>query len=473
MAFSLTRLLNRLGAAITPKISNDIPNGGLSMAQFADMFSFPTWSGADVTPESASRAIPVQACIALISGGITSMPLRIVSREIVDGAWLQTPADNHPYWWLFNESPDGEISASQFWDRIVKHKLLFGEAFARMIRSSGGRGIDIQQIIFEPNRNVQTMRQWDPIARRAKIVGYQIRRDGRTFGVLPEDMLHFRDSQALTPTDSISVPADGTSIAPKPTSSILDATRQAIGVCLTIEEYCGRFFSNGGMPKIVLKYPVGQKLDKIQIDALSDQFQARYGSASAGGKPLIINNGGDAMKLSFTSEEAQLLEARKFQVIDIARGFGVPPFMIGETEKTSAWGTGIESMSQGFIRYSLARHITELQQESTRKCFGIARYCTDFDEEALSRGDMSALGIWFRAAAGGAQGPGWMSVNEIRRRMNLAAVPGGDELYNPTGGEPDADDTQATPGADGGKPGQAKTARNIERRWARGDRLSV
>lgn len=454
MAFSFTGMLNRFGSAITPKISNDIPNGGLDMGQFSEMFHLPTWSGASVTPESAARAIPVQACMALISGGITSMPLRIVSRQIVDGSWLQSPADDHPYWWLFNESPDGEISSTQFWDRIVKNKLLQAESFGRIIRSSGGRGADVQQVIFEQNRDVQTLRQWDPVSRRAKIVGYKVYRDGRVFGVLPEDMLHFRDSQALNPTGSISVPSDGVSVAPRPVSAILDATRQAIGVCLTIEEYCGRFFSNGGMPKIVLKYPIGQKLTDPQIDKIREQFQSRYGGAANGGLPLIINNGGAAEKLSFTSEEAQLLEARKFQVIDIARGFNVPPFMIGETEKTSSWGSGIESMSQGFIRYTLARHITEIEQETTRKLFGTARYCTDFDEEALARGDMAALGVWFRAAVGGAQGPGWLTTNEIRRILNRPATEGGDELYippaKPTAANSD-DETKPATGADKGK----------------------
>jgi phage portal protein BeeE len=435
---------------------------GLSMGQFAEMFAFPTWSGADVTPESASRAIPVQACCALISGGITSMPLRIVSRQIVDGAWLQTPADDHPYWWLFNESPDGELSATQFWDRIVRHKLLYAESFGRMVRANGGRGVDIQQVIFEPNRNVQTLRQWDPVTRRAKIAGYKVLRDGRLFGVLPEDMLHFKDSQSFNLSlggGNQSFIADGAvSIAPRPVSAILESTRQAIGVCLTIEEYCGRVFSNGGAPKIVLKNPTGVKLDEKQKDLLREQFQAKYGGASNAGLPLILNNGMGAEKLSFTSEELQLLEARKFQVIDIARGFSVPPFMIGETEKTSSWGNGVESMGQGFVRYTLARHISEIEQETTRKLFGTARYCTDFDEEALARGDMAALGTWFRAAVGGAQGPGWMVPNEIRRRLNMPAVAGGDELYVPPTPGNSNDESQSTADAGKGKQGQAKAA---------------
>lgn len=438
------------------EVKNDIT--GLTMDQFAAMFAMPSWSGQDVTPESASRAIPVQACCSLISGGITAMPLRIVSRTLVDGSWLQTPADDHPYWWLFNESPDGEISAAQFWRRVVTHKLLFGESFARMNRSAGGRGIDVREIIFVPNRQVQTMRSWNPVTRRAEIVGYKITANGRIFGVMPEDMLHFKDNQALLSISQQSIMGDGVSIAQPPLSAVLDSTRQAIGIVLAIEEYCGRFFSNGGMPKIVLKYPAGVKLDDKQINALRDSWVAKYGGAQNAGLPLVLNNGGDATKLSFTSEEAQLLEARKFQVIDIARGFGVPPFMIGETEKTSAWGSGIESMSQGFIRYALATHIAEIEQESTRKLFNTARYCTDFDEEALARGDMKSLGEWFRQALGGAQGPGFMRVNEVRRRMNLPAVAGGDEIYNPLPGATNGTQSTSSSGTDSGEPGSAEAA---------------
>lgn len=438
------------------EVKNDIT--GLTMDQFASMFSMPTWTGSDVTPESASRAIPVQACCALISGGITAMPLRIVSRTLIDGSWLQTPADDHPYWWLFNESPDGEISAAQFWRRVLTHKLLFGESFARMNRTAGGRGIDVREVIFMPNRQVQTLRQWNAATRRAEIVGYKITANGRIFGVLPEDMLHFKDSQALLSISQQSMMGDGVSIAQPPLSAVLDSTRQAIGIVIAIEEYCGRFFSNGGMPKTILKYPAGVKLDDKQLTSLRESWVQRYGGASNAALPLILQNGGDATKLTFTAEEMQMLEARKFQVIDIARGFGVPPFMIGETEKTSAWGSGIEQMSQAFIRYTLSPHIAEIEQETTRKLFGTARYCTDFDEEALARGDMKSLGEWFRQALGGAQGPGFMRINEVRRRMNLPAVAGGDEIYNPLPGATNGTQSTSPSGANSGEPGSAEAA---------------
>lgn len=427
--FGIDRLFSRRSKT-APAIRNDIAFG---FDQLSAMFSSPTWSGTEVSPETAARAIPVQACCALISGGITSMPLRIVSRQAVDGEWLQTSADDHPYWWLFNESPDGEITAAQFWRRIVTHKLLYGESFARLVRGAAGRSIDITEVIFVPNRNVRTLRRWDPIKRRAAVVGYQVTTNGYTYGVLPDDMLHFRGAQTMDSIAQQNMTGDIVQLSPPSQSAVLESTRQAIGIVLAIEEYCGRFFSNGGMPRTVLKYPAGVKLDEKQINTLRDAWVRLYGGAQNAALPMVLQNGGDATKLSFTAEEAQMLEARKFQVIDIARGFGVPPFMIGEAEKTSSWGSGVESMSQGFIRYTLSPHITEIEQEINRKLYKIARYCVDFDEESLARGDMKALGDWFRQAVGGAQGPGFMTVNEVRRRLNLKPSDGGDELYDPTG----------------------------------------
>lgn len=406
-------------------------------------YGMPTSTGAAISPEAASRAIPVQACVALIAGGIVSMPMRVLRRDLVGGQFLQASADDHAYWWLFNESPNDDYSAAQLWERIVRSMLLYGAGFGRIIRS---RSNVATEIIDVPASSVHVIREWDEARRRMVTKGYAIDDGYRRIGVVPEDLLHFRGEQ--TPGD-------------RPRSAIIEAAREAIALTLAIEEYCGRIFQNGGMPKTVLTYPAGAKLTEEQVAALRKSWVDRYGGAANAAMPLVLQNGGDAKKLSFTAEEAQMLEARKFQVIDIARAFRVPPFMIGETEKTSAWGSGIEQMSQGFIRYTLSRHMTAIEQEVTRKLFRTTRYFVDFDEEALSRGDMASLGKWFREAVGGSQGPGFMTVNEVRARINRAPVDGGDELYLPKG----ANDAQkSTSGADDPEPADAEDLQDRERR---------
>lgn len=428
-----------------PEIRNDAV--GLSWSDIADLFSVGTSSGAMVSADSAARAIPVHACCTLIAGGIISMPLRIMRREFVDGMMTQIPADDHDFWWLFNEQPNSDCTSAQFWEEIVRNKLLRGRAFARIIRKEGGRGIGVREIVQIPNSKVRPIKQWDASLRRERIVSYDVTDGTRKYAVLPEDMLDFRGN---VPTNNcVGSASDSSSV-----SSIIDSAREAIGITLTIEEYCGRFFSNGGTPRVVLKFPAGQKLDEPQKNALRDVWMQKYGGASNAALPLVLNNGGDISKLSFNAEEAQMLEARKFQVIEIARAFGVPPFMIGETEKTSAWGTGIEQMSQGFIRYTLGPHITGVEQELNRKLFSKSSTFVDFDEEALSRGDMKATGDWFRQAVGGSQGPGFITVNEVRRALKRPTIAGGDELYIPKGAS-NASVPQSTDGADSGQSQQA------------------
>jgi hypothetical protein len=129
-------------------------------------------------------------------------------------------------------------------------------------------------------------------------------------------------------------------------------------------------------------------------------------------------------------EDAQLLASRRFQVEDIARAFGVPPFMIGATEKTTSWGSGVE---HGHGLYSLHAHARRapIEQEINRKCFRTATYFAEFLLDALQRGDLKARGDYYRQARGGSQGPGWMTANEIRALENssLTTTPQSDKIY--------------------------------------------
>ena len=70
-----------------------------------------------------------------------------------------------------------------------------------------------------------------------------------------------------------------------------------------------------------------------------------------------------------SAEDAQLIESRQFSVIDICRFFGVPPVMIGETEKTSSWGSGVEQMARWFTTFTLNDHLTAIEQELEAKLF--------------------------------------------------------------------------------------------------------
>ena len=164
-----------------------------------------------------------------------------------------------------------------------------------------------------------------------------------------------------------------------------------------------------------------------QVTQLQNAFRAKYsGMDNAHKLPLVLTEGLTAKEISLSAEDAQLLEARKFQVIDIARAFGVPPHMIGETSASTSWGSGIESMSRGFVTYTLQPHLVRIEQELNRKLFPRAtgRF-VQFDRDALIEGDSAAQAAYNRAALGGpGTGMGWMSVDEVRKSKGMAPLGG-------------------------------------------------
>ena len=137
-----------------------------------------------------------------------------------------------------------------------------------------------------------------------------------------------------------------------------------------------------------------------------------------------------------SAEDAQLIESRQFSVSDICRFFGVPPVMIGETEKTSSWGSGVEQMARWFTTFTLNDHLTAIEQELEAKLFRDS-YFAEFDESELTRGETKTRGDFYRIARGSMQEPGFMTTNEIRAAEGLPPVAGGDALQGPATKEHD------------------------------------
>lgn len=364
-------------------------------------------SGISVTPTNALRVATVYACVAKLAGGISTLPLKIYETDGKERSEL--PKDH--LWYLLNESPHIDFSAASAWENVSIANSLRGDAYWWIRRRMNGQ---IKDLFPLPWSSVNPYRMPDGSIRY--YVWYP--EFGLKTWLEPMDVLHFPG-----------LGFDGL----KSMSVIKYAARSATGNALAMDEYSGQFFRNGAHPSVILQFPA--MMTPEQIELLQAQFVKKYsGIENARKTPLILTEGGSAHELSISAEDSQLLEARKFQVVDIARAFGVPPHMIGETSASTSWGSGIEAMTRGFFTYTLQQNLIRIEQELNRKLYpkNYARRI-EYDREALLEGDTGAQASYFRAALGGpGTGLGWMTVDEVRGRKNLSPLGGAAaEIYDP------------------------------------------
>lgn len=362
-------------------------------------------AGMSVTPVSAMRVAAVFACVQKIAGAISTLPLDVYR---LDG---DTPVKlaRDDLWYKLNEQPTSQYTAASHWEGVSVSQLLRGDAYTWIRRRMNNSVAELYPL---PWASVT------PTLRTDGTVRYYVHHQEIRTWLEPEELFHFPGFGF-----------DGL----KSMSVISYAARNAVGNALAMDEYSGKFFANGAHPSIILK--AAGRMTPEQIKNLQSAYANKYSGADNFHRlPMVLTEGLDVKEISLSAEDAQLLEARKFQVIDIARAFGVPPHMIGETSASTSWGSGIEAMSRGFVTYTLQPHLKRIEQEINRKLFprDVGRFVR-FDREALIEGDSKAQAEYNRAALGGpGTGPGWMSVDEIRKSKGLAPR-GGDanEIYDP------------------------------------------
>jgi HK97 family phage portal protein len=168
-------------------------------------------------------------------------------------------------------------------------------------------------------------------------------------------------------------------------------------------------------------------LTKEQMAEVDEVLTEKYAGAMNAGRPLILNHGMKYESISMSPEDSQMLESRSFSVEDICRFFGVPPFMVGHTQKTTSWGTGLEQQTLGFQKFTLRRRLKRIEMALEKQLLSAADRSAgvtiEFNLDGLLRGDSKSRA---ESYASGIQN-GYYTINEVRAWENLPPVPGGDE----------------------------------------------
>lgn len=360
-------------------------------------------SGKRVNERSSMQMTAVYSCVRILSEAVASLPLLVYEQS---DSHSQRARD-HPLYFLLHDEPNPEMTSFIFRETLMTHLLLWGNAYAQIIRNGKGEVVALYPLM--PDR-MKVDRDEDG----QLFYEYQVSKANPSINTAGTVRLH--------PQDVLHIP--GLGFDGLVGYSPIAMAKNAIGMAIACEEYGAKFFAHGAAPSGVLEHP-GVLKDPSK---LRDSWQATFGGSANSGKVAVLEEGVKYTPISIAPEQAQFLETRKFQINEIARIFRIPPHMVGDLEKSSF--SNIEQQSLEFVKYTLDPWVSRWEQAMTKILLTPEekkKYTIKFNVDGLLRGDYQSRMNGYAIA----RQNGWMSANDIRRLEELDPIPeeAGGNLY--------------------------------------------
>ena len=360
----------------------------------------PVTSGVTVSPRSALAVPAVRAAVELIAGVLGTLPVKV--HAPADGGGKDVHPE-HPAHALVHQDANPWTDAGRFRAQLTIDALLTGDGYGYANRDAEGRVVELIRL--------------DPAAISVEVDDTTGEPRYRLSTGPGQRFFSFRDIIHVSPTASLN---GLTGEAPVRTA------REAVALAIVLEQHAARLFKNGGRPSGILSFP--QKLGAEVAKRIKLSWQAATGGSNSGGT-AVLEEGGTFTPLAFSSVDSEFAAMRAFQIVEIARAFGVPPTFLADFSRAT-WSNIVEanrqlvtfSLSPWFRSWEAAYRRVLLTDEDRRAGVSI-----EFVVDALLEGSTAERAeaiAKFRAA-------GVMTANEARRLENLPAKPGGDELSNP------------------------------------------
>jgi HK97 family phage portal protein len=383
--------------------SRDKPQNKTAGSSYSFFFGGST-SGKAVTERTSMQMTAVYSCVRILAEAVAGLPLNLY-RYLPDGG--KEKSFDHPLYRLLHDEPNPEMSSFVFRETLMTHLLLWGNAYAQIIRNGKGEIIALYPLM--PNK--MTVDRDD---------------NGRLYyrysHSSDESPTMSGSNVILKPSDVLHIP--GLGFDGLVGYSPIAMAKNAIGMAIACEEYGAKFFANGAAPGGVLEHP-GTIKDPARV---RESWQTTFGGSGNSNKIAVLEEGMKYTPIGISPEQAQFLETRKFQINEIARIFRVPPHMVGDLEKSSF--SNIEQQSLEFVKYTLDPWVIRWEQSIMRTLLSAdekAQYFVKFNLEGLLRGDYASRMSGYATA----RQNGWMSANDIRELENLDRIPAdeGGDLY--------------------------------------------
>lgn len=384
--------------------ARDKPKNALGGSRYSFFFGN-TSAGKPVNEHTAMQMTAVYSCVRILSETLAGLPLHVYRYNDSGGKEKYL---KHPLYKLLHDEPNPEMTSFAFRETLMSHLLLWGNAYAQIIRNARGEVIAIYPLM--PNKMT--------VDRDSKgRLFYLYSRTSDDAPTLGDDSQVY-----LAPSEVLHIPGLGFDglIGYSP----IAMAKNAVGLAIATEEYGAKFFANGAAPGGVLEHP-GTIKDPQKV---KESWNAAYQGPKNAHRVAVLEEGMKYQPIGLSPEHAQFLETRKFQINEIARIFRVPPHMLADLEKSSF--NNIEQQSLEFVKYTLNPWLIRWEQGIQRRLLNEKEKRTHFvkfNVDGLLRGDYASRMAGY---AVGRQN-GWMSANDIRELENLDRIPAeeGGDLY--------------------------------------------
>lgn len=404
--FNLERR-DALGGIHNPFESPTVPLSSLALDSIYGQINSSD-TGESITAENA-LALPVfWRCVGLLSTVIAGCPIKTYKDP---GKELLHPRI------LDSNNPNTTYTQFELWELAVVHIATWGNAYIRKIRGPGPTGPTSGPIVdlvpIYPSRVKVGLDAEGNKIFNVKQINPQT---GHIDANKPDIILTTFEVMHLC----------GMGIDGVRGLSMVEMAQRTIGTAISGDRLAARFYRNGTMlgGVINVKAPLARQ---GQADAIRMKWMQKHGGVGHAAEVAVLDAETTFQPLTIPPDQLQFLQSRRWETTEIARWFGIPPHLVGDVEKSTSWGTGIEQQNVGFIDYTISGYTNRFGQRIGRELVAARNQYCEFDLNRLMRGSMTER---FQAYAIAIQW-GWLTRNEARIRENMPTIDGLDEPLTP------------------------------------------
>ncbi|ETA80461.1 phage portal protein [Youngiibacter fragilis] len=362
----------------------------ISNTYFGSNYSFffgSTSSGKTVNERTAMQTTAVYACVRILAETIASLPLHVYEHTS-NG---KEKALDHRLYRILHDEPNPEMTSFVFRETLMSHLLLWGNAYAQIIRDGRGNVLSLYPLL--PDRIVVDRNSNGDLI-------YEYRNESGSIKLRREDVLHI----------------PGLGFDGLVGYSPIAMAKNAVGMAIATEEYGATFFANGANPGGVLEHP-GVVKDPKRV---RDSWNAVYQGSSNAHRVAVLEEGMKFQSIGIPPEQAQFLETRKFQTEEICRIFRVPPHLVASLDRATF--SNIEHQSISFIDNTIIPWVSRLEQSMQKALFSYddkKKYFVKFNLNGRLRGDAASRASFYQTM----RQNGIMSANDIRELEEMNLIP--------------------------------------------------